>query len=61
MGRVERGREIARRRIRRKKLKKYRRAYAESNDTSEKAQIVEKVRKISPFVELEAESSGDQT
>lgn len=53
MGRVERGREIARRRNRRAKLKKLRRKYAEANDQGKKTEIVAKVRKISPFASLE--------
>lgn len=53
MGRVERTREIARRRSRRVKLKKLRTKYAESNNESDKATILAKVRKISPFATLE--------
>ncbi len=52
MGRVERGREIARRRNRRVKLQTLRKAYAEAKTESEKADILEKVRKISPFAEV---------
>ena len=52
MGRVERTREIARRRVRRTKHKKLKRQYANAKNESEKADLVEKVRKISPFVEL---------
>lgn len=53
MGRVERGRELARKRKRRAKLKKYRVAYAKASNESDKAEILEKVRKISPFAVLE--------
>ena len=56
MGRIERTREIARRRIRRVKLKKLRKAFAEARGRSEKEEIMAKVRKISPFVNLEEES-----
>ena len=52
MGRVERTREIARRRNRRTKLKTLRQAYREAKTESEKADIQEKLRKVSPFVEL---------
>lgn len=52
MGRVERTREIARRRARRAKLKKLRKQYAEAKTESEKADLQEKVRKLSPLVKL---------
>ncbi len=55
MGRVERTREIARRRSRRTKLKKLRTKYAQSKKEGEKAAIVAKARKISPFAQLEDE------
>lgn len=54
MGRVERGREIARRRARRVKLQKLRTKFAKANDQGTKNAILEKVRKISPFLDLEA-------
>lgn len=53
MPRVERDRELARRRHRRKKLKKLREKFAKASDRAEKEAIAEKVRKISPFVALE--------
>ena len=53
MGRVERDRELARKRKRRAKLKKYRVAYAKASSESDKAEILAKVRKISPFAVLE--------
>ncbi len=53
MGRVERGREIARRRVRRAKLKKYRGLYAEAKTQEAKDEIAAKVRRISPLVNLE--------
>ncbi|MDA0834238.1 MAG: hypothetical protein O2955_10250 [Planctomycetota bacterium] len=53
MGRVERDREIARRRVRRVKLKKLREKYAASKDPDTRAQIAEKVRRISPFASLD--------
>jgi len=53
MGRVERDREIARRRTRRVKLKKLRVLYAKADSRNEKDEILLKARKISPFVVLE--------
>ncbi len=55
MGRVERDRELARRRHRRMKLRKLRQRYAQATRPSEKAAIVEKVRKISPLLDVEKE------
>ena len=56
MGRVERTRELARKRMRRAKLKKLRARYAAAKDNSEKDAIKARVFKLSPFVNLEAES-----
>ena len=53
MGRVERTRELARRRSRRSKLKKLRTNFAKSKSDGEKAEIATKARKISPFVSFE--------
>lgn len=53
MGRVERTREIARRRTRRAKLKKIRARFAAAKTESEKADLRDKVRKISPLVILD--------
>ena len=53
MGRVERTREMARRRSRRVKLKKLRAKYAKAESKSEKVAIFAKARKISPFVTFE--------
>ena len=58
MGRIERSRELARRRNRRANLKKYRAKYAAATSEGEKKAIIEKVRKISPFVDLEAEAAA---
>lgn len=52
MGRVERTREIARRRNRRAKLQTLRKAYANAKTESEKADILAKVQKVSPFAKL---------
>jgi len=53
MGRIERTREIARRRTRRAKLKKLRKSYAKASSRSEKEDLQAKARKISPFAILE--------
>ncbi|MCA9114011.1 MAG: hypothetical protein KDA79_02930 [Planctomycetaceae bacterium] len=53
MGRVERDRELARRRTRKAKVKKLRAKYAAATDGGEKAEIAEKVRRMSPFVNLD--------
>ncbi|HET6323467.1 MAG TPA: DUF6800 family protein [Planctomycetaceae bacterium] len=53
MGRVERDREIARRRARRSKLKKLKLRYAKATDQASKSAIVAKVRRISPFATLD--------
>jgi hypothetical protein len=52
MGRIERGREIARRRARRSKLKKLRARFANAKSEAEKADLRAKVAKLSPFVTL---------
>lgn len=53
MGRVERTREIARRRTRASKLKKLRTRYAAATSDADKAEIAEKIRRVSPFLKLE--------
>lgn len=53
MGRVERSREIARRRTRREKLQKLRAQYAAAKSDSTKEEIMVKVRKISPLAKME--------
>lgn len=57
MGRVERTRELARKRTRRAKLKKYRAKFAAAKSESEKEEIREKVRRISPLVNLDADAA----
>jgi len=52
MGRVERDREIARRRTRRAKLKKLRAKFEAAQSQSEKDEIFARARKLSPFVDL---------
>lgn len=59
MGRVERTREIARRRHRRHKLQKLRKQFAAASNKSQKQAIVEKVQRISPLVDLENEPAAD--
>lgn len=58
MGRVERGREIARRRARRSKLAKLRDKYLKTKNEGEKAEILAKVRRLSPFANFEETVSG---
>jgi hypothetical protein len=53
MGRIERQREIARRRARRVKLKKLRGRFAAAKNEAERADIRTKVQKLSPFTVLE--------
>lgn len=53
MGRVERSRELARRRTRRTKLRKLRTKYAAAKTETEKAEILAKVRRVSPFATFE--------
>jgi hypothetical protein len=60
MGRVERDREIARRRTRRAKLKKLKGRYAKATDQASKNAIVEKVRRISPFAHLEEAAKKEE-
>lgn len=55
MGRVERDRELARRRTRRMKLRKLRSRFRAATDSTEKRMIQQKARKVSPFVNFEAE------
>ena len=59
MGRVERDREIARRRHRRRKLEKLRKEFAAASNKSQKQAIVEKMQRISPLVDLENETADD--
>ena len=54
MGRVERQREIARRRKRNVQLKKVRAKYAAATNEAEKAVLLAKARRMSPFLDLEA-------
>jgi hypothetical protein len=58
MGRVERDRELARRRHRRAKLKKLRAKYRAAQNDTERQRIIEKVRKISPLVKLAEEEAA---
>ena len=55
MGRVERSREIARRRTRRAKLKKLRGQFAEAKTDAEKDALREKAFKVSPLAKLDSE------
>ena len=53
MGRVERDREIARRRTRRAKLKKLRAKFDTAKSQDEKDEIFAKAKKLSPFISFE--------
>ena len=53
MGRTERTREMARRRTRREKVKKLRARYAAAKSATEKAEIREKLLRVSPLMTLE--------
>ncbi|MFO1093574.1 MAG: DUF6800 family protein [Planctomycetaceae bacterium] len=53
MGRIERQREIARRRARREKLKKLRGKFSAAKTEADRAAIRTKVQKLSPFAVLE--------
>ena len=57
MVRVEREREIAQRRSRKAKLKKLRAKFVATDDRSAKAAVLAKARKISPFIDFEAEAA----
>jgi hypothetical protein len=52
MGRIERSREIARRRTRKVKLKKLKGRLAAAKTETEKAAITAKIHKVSPFAVL---------
>ena len=54
MGRVERTRELARRRTRRAKLRKLRKKFVETQNEGDKARIAALARTVSPFVDLAA-------
>jgi hypothetical protein len=53
MGRIERTRELARRRHRKVKIKKLRARYAKADTRAEKLVILHKARRLSPFIDLE--------
>lgn len=53
MGRMERQRELARRRKRREQLKKFRAKFANAKTPGERELIAEKVFRISPLAVLE--------
>lgn len=55
MPRLERDRELARRRSRKAKIKKLRAKYAASQNDAEKQEILAKARRLSPFIEFETE------
>ncbi len=53
MGRIERSREIARRRSRKVKVKKLRARFAAAKNDADKAALVEKLHRVSPFATFE--------
>jgi hypothetical protein len=59
MGRVERSRELARRRKRREKLRKIRRQHAAAKSEADKQVLVQKARKVSPFINIEAPAAAE--
>ena len=54
MGRVERSRELARRRIRRAKIKKLKVQFASARNEGDKAEIAARIRRISPLYPVES-------
>ena len=58
MGRVERSREIARRRTRRAKLKKLRAKFAAAKTESEKDTLRDKAFRVSPLASLDDPLKG---
>lgn len=59
MPRTERGRELARRRTRKAKLKKLRTKFAAASNDSEREVIATKARRLSPFAKLEAVAESE--
>ncbi len=57
MGRVERQRDLARKRTRRAKLRRLREKYRKANE-SDRPDIIEKVRLVSPLVNLVEEEAA---
>jgi uncharacterized protein DUF6800 len=58
MGRIERQRELARKRKRQQQLKKFRAKFAKAKTSGEREAITEKVFRISPFAVLEAPAAS---
>jgi len=54
MPRIERDRELARNRKRKVQLKKFTERYLKATSTSDKQLIAAKIRRMSPFFDLEA-------
>lgn len=57
MPRIERDRELARSRKRKVQLKKFTARYAKATSQADKEVIAAKVRRMSPFFELEARAA----
>ena len=60
MPRTERGRELARRRTRKAKLKKFRVKFAAAKTDAERDEIAAKARRLSPFVRLEVAAAESE-
>ena len=58
MGRIERQRELARKRKRQQQLKKFRAKFANAKTQGEKEALTEKVFRISPFAVLQAPAAS---
>lgn len=58
MGRIERQRELARRRTRKVKVKKLREKFAKATDNNTKELIIAKMRRVSPLIDLEADAKA---
>ncbi len=56
MPRIERDRDLSRKRARKAKLRKFRAQYATAKNDTEKQAIFEKARRISPFISFEEEA-----
>lgn len=55
MPRIERDRELSRKRTRKAKLRKFRMQYNAAKNESDKQAIFEKARRISPFITFDEE------
>ena len=58
MPRIERDRELAQRRKRREKLQKLMGRYLKANNQADKALLTSKIRRISPFYNIEERAAA---